>query len=188
MWSWSVGWCQGLLWFVFSVDFAVQQAHHAVYFNHGQCCCAGTRTFVESKIYDEFVERSKQLAESKKLGDPFDLTTEQGPQIDEVQMKKILQYCELGAQEGAQLVVGGVREGNTGYYVRPTVFANVTDQMTIAQEEIFGPVMSCLKFDSMEDLVEIANNTMYGLAAAVVTKDLDKAFYVANNIRAGSVW
>ncbi|KAK0412747.1 hypothetical protein QR680_006381 [Steinernema hermaphroditum] len=170
------------------IELAVQQAHNGIFFNHGQCCCAGSRTFVEAKIYDEFIERSKDLAQKKVVGDPFDLKTEQGPQIDNEQMKKILQYIEVGKRQGAQLVTGGRRRGDKGYFVEPTIFADVDDQMKIAQEEIFGPVMSVIKFEGMEDLVEKANNTIYGLAAAVVTKDLDKALHVANNIRAGTVW
>ncbi|PAV64878.1 hypothetical protein WR25_07440 [Diploscapter pachys] len=171
-----------------NVDKAVKQANHAVFFNHGQCCCAGTRTFVEAKIYDEFVEKSKQLADSITVGDPFDPNTRQGPQVDEDQMKKILSYVDIGKKEGAKLVAGGSRCGDRGYFVKPTVFAGVNDQMTIAQEEIFGPVQSILRFESMEDLVEKANNTIYGLAAGVMTSDLDKALYIANNMRAGTVW
>jgi len=170
------------------LNLAVEQASHGLFFNQGQCCCAGSRTFVEAKIYDEFVARSKSLAEKRVIGDPFDLKTDQGPQIDNSQMKKILQYIDIGKGEGAQLVTGGKRFGDKGYYVQPTIFANVQDQMKIAQDEIFGPVMSIIKFDGMKDLVEKANNTIYGLAAAVVTKDLDKALHVANNIRAGTVW
>ena len=170
------------------VDAAVQQATFGVFFNQGQCCCAGTRTFVEAKVYDEFVERAKAVAEKRTVGDPFDLRTEQGPQVDQAQMDKILQYCDIGRSEGAKLVAGGKRHGNKGFFVEPTIFANVNDQMTIAQEEIFGPVMSIIKFDDEKDLAEKANNTIYGLAAAVVTKDLDRALHVANNIRAGTVW
>ncbi|XGW13242.1 hypothetical protein V3C99_013685, partial [Haemonchus contortus] len=166
----------------------VHQAHHGLFFNQGQCCCAGSRVFVEGKIYDEFVARSKELAEKKKLGNPFDLKTEQGPQIDGEQLKTIQRYVDIGKKEGAQLVTGGTKWGDEGFFFKPTIFANVKDEMTIAQEEIFGPVMSIIRFDSMEHLVDIANNTIYGLAAAVMTKDLDKALHVANNIRAGSVW
>uniref|UniRef100_F1L2L3 aldehyde dehydrogenase (NAD(+)) n=1 Tax=Ascaris suum TaxID=6253 RepID=F1L2L3_ASCSU len=167
---------------------AVKQAHHGLFFNQGQTCCAGSRTFVEAKIYDEFVERSKELAKKKVVGDPFDLNTEQGPQIDETQMNTVLKYIDIGKREGAQLVAGGKRANGKGYFVEPTVFAKVEDQMSIAQEEIFGPVMSILKFDTMENLIDVANNTIYGLAAAVVTKDIDKALHVANRIRAGTVW
>ncbi|VDM38120.1 unnamed protein product [Toxocara canis] len=170
------------------IEEAVEQACHGIFFNHGQTCCAGSRTFVEAKIYDEFVERSKALAERRIVGDPFDLKTDQGPQVDETQMKTILKYIDVGKREGAQLVTGGKRVSDKGYFVQPTVFANVKDQMTIAQEEIFGPVMSILKFDGMENLIETANNTIYGLAAAVVTNDISKALHIANNIRAGTVW
>ncbi|KAL6733119.1 hypothetical protein Aduo_003799 [Ancylostoma duodenale] len=170
------------------LDFAAEQAHHGLFFNQGQCCCAGSRVFVEGKVYDEFVAKSKTLAEKRVLGDPFDLKTEQGPQVDDAQLQTIKKYVECGKKEGAQLVTGGKQWGKKGFFYEPTIFANVKDQMTIAQEEIFGPVMSVIRFDSMEDLIELANNTMYGLAAAVVTKDIDKALHVANNIRAGSVW
>ncbi|KHJ91021.1 aldehyde dehydrogenase family protein [Oesophagostomum dentatum] len=171
-----------------SVDFAVQQAHHGLFFNQGQCCCAGSRVFVEGKVYDEFVAKSKELAEKRVLGDPFDLKTDQGPQVDEEQLKTIKRYVDYGKQEGAQLVTGGKQWGSKGFYYEPTIFANVKDNMKIAQEEIFGPVMSVIRFDSTKDLIETANNTIYGLAAAVVTKDLDKALHVANSIRAGTVW
>ncbi|CAJ0948154.1 unnamed protein product, partial [Mesorhabditis belari] len=170
------------------LDDAVKQAHHGLFFNQGQCCCAGSRTFVEGKVYDEFIARSKELAQKRVVGDPFDLKTDQGPQIDENQVNTILKYIDIGKKEGAQLVYGGKKVGEKGHFVEPTIFANVRDDMKIAQEEIFGPVMSVIRFDSMEDLVEKANNTIYGLAAAVVTKDIDRALYVANNIRAGSVW
>ncbi|WKX92881.1 hypothetical protein Q1695_010705 [Nippostrongylus brasiliensis] len=170
------------------LDEAVRQANHGLFFNQGQCCCAGSRVFVEGKIYDEFVERSKVLAEKRVLGDPFDLKTEQGPQVDGEQLATITRYVNIGKSEGAQLVTGGSKWGDSGYFFKPTIFANVKDNMTIAKEEIFGPVMSVIRFDSMENLVEKANNTIYGLAAGVMTNDIDKALHVANNIRAGSVW
>lgn len=170
------------------MDSAVQQATHGLFFNQGQCCCAGSRTFVEAKIYDEFVERAKAVAEKRRVGNPFEAGTEQGPQIDQKQMDKILEYCDIGRNEGAKLVAGGKRHGEKGYFVEPTVFSEVGPNMRIAQEEIFGPVMSIIKFDSDKDLVDKANNTIYGLAAAVVTKDIDRAFSIANNIRAGTVW
>ncbi|CCD72650.1 Aldehyde dehydrogenase domain-containing protein [Caenorhabditis elegans] len=167
---------------------AVRQSHHALFFNQGQCCSAGSRTFVEGKIYDEFVAKAKELVEKTVIGDPFDENTTQGPQIDESQVETIMKYIESGKKEGAQLVTGGVKHGDQGYFVKPTIFANVNDQMKIAQEEIFGPVMIVIRFDSMEELIEKANNTIYGLAAGVVTNDLNKALQVANTIRAGSVW
>ncbi|KAF7634753.1 Aldedh domain-containing protein [Meloidogyne graminicola] len=169
---------------------AVEQAAFGLFFNQGQCCCAGSRTFVESKIYDEFVERSKILAEKRVLGNPFNLNVTQGPQIDEEQERKILNLIEYGKKEGAKLVTGGVKYAGkeSGYFISPTIFSEVKSEMKIAQEEIFGPVMSIIKFNDIKDLVEKANATNYGLAAGVVTKDLDKALYVANNIRAGTVW
>uniref|UniRef100_A0A914LV57 Aldehyde dehydrogenase domain-containing protein n=1 Tax=Meloidogyne incognita TaxID=6306 RepID=A0A914LV57_MELIC len=171
---------------------AVEQAAFGLFFNQGQCCCAGSRTFVESKIYDEFVERSKILAESRVLGNPFDLNVNHGPQIDGDQETKILRLIEHGKKEGAKLVTGGGKfvgkEANNGYFIQPTIFSDVKSEMKIAQEEIFGPVMSIIKFDDLKDLVEKANETCYGLAAGVVTRDMDKALYIANNIRAGTVW
>lgn len=170
------------------IEESVNQANHGLFFNQGQCCCAGSRTFVEGKIYDEFVARSKAVAEKAVIGDPFDLKTTQGPQVDGKQVETILKYIAAGKKEGAQLVTGGAKHGEQGHFVKPTIFANVKDQMTIAQEEIFGPVMSIIRFDTMEELVEKANNTIYGLAAGVMTKDIDKALHIANTTRAGSVW
>ncbi|MGA8598929.1 MAG: aldehyde dehydrogenase family protein [Bryobacteraceae bacterium] len=167
---------------------AVEGSHFALFFNQGQCCCAGSRVFVEDKIYDEFVERSTQRAKKRKVGNPLDASTEQGPQVDDAQFEKVLSYVEAGKREGAKLMCGGDRVGNKGYFVAPTVFAEVKDDMKIAQEEIFGPVMSILKFKDMDELVERANKTMYGLAAAVWTRDISKAHYIANNVRAGTVW
>ncbi len=167
---------------------AVEGSHFALFFNQGQCCCAGSRAFVEEKVYDEFVERSAERAKRRRVGDPLDRKTEQGPQVDSEQFNKVLSYVEAGKREGARLVCGGERVGDRGYFVAPTVFADVKDEMKIAQEEIFGPVMSILKFKDMDDLIERANQTIYGLAAAVWTRDISKAHHVANNVRAGTVW
>jgi len=167
---------------------AVEGSHFALFFNQGQCCCAGSRLFVEEKIYDEFVERSTERAQRRTVGDPLDKKTEQGPQVDNDQFNKVLSYVEAGKREGAKLMCGGERVGERGYFVAPTVFADVQDEMKIAQEEIFGPVMSIMKFKDMDDLVERANKTIYGLAAAVWTRDITKAHQIANNVRAGTVW
>lgn len=118
---------------------AVETSHFGLFFNMGQCCCAGSRTFVEDKIYDEFVERSAERAKRRTFGNPFDLSTEQGPQIDQTQQKKILGLIETGKKQGAKLVAGGNQPQMKGYFVEPTVFADVNDDMTIAREEIFGP-------------------------------------------------
>ncbi len=170
------------------MDQAVEGSHFALFFNQGQCCCAGSRVFVEEKIYDEFVERSGARAKRRTVGDPFDAKTEQGPQVDHEQFSKVMSYIESGKTEGAKLVTGGERVGDKGYFVAPTVFADVHDEMKIAQEEIFGPVMSVMKFKDMDELVDRANKTIYGLAAAVWTRDISKAHRVANDVRAGTVW
>ena len=170
------------------MDEAVEGSHFALFFNQGQCCCAGSRLFVEEKCYDEFVERSAARAKKRVVGDPFDPKTEQGPQVDEEQFNKVMGYIESGKKEGAKLMAGGGRVGDRGYFIQPTVFADVKDSMRIAEEEIFGPVLSIIKFKDMDEVVERANKTMYGLAAAVWTRDIGKAHHIANNVRAGTVW
>jgi len=171
-----------------NLDEAVEKAHFALYFNAGQCCCAGSRTYVEESIYDEFVRRSVERAQRRVVGNPLDAATEQGAQIDETQYSKILGLIKLGQSEGAKLMVGGGAAADKGYFIQPTVFADVEDHHTIAKEEIFGPVMSILKFKTVEEIIDRANNTNYGLAAAVFTSNLEKALYVSNHIRAGTVW
>jgi len=170
------------------LDQAIEGAHFALFFNQGQCCCAGSRLFVEETAYDEFVERSATRARRRTVGDPFDPATEQGPQVDQDQYNKVMRYIESGKKEGARLVCGGGSVGDRGYFVQPTVFADVKDDMTIAREEIFGPVMSIIKFRDIDDVVQRANRTEYGLAAAVWTRDIGKAYAIANNVRAGTVW
>ena len=170
------------------LDAAIKGAHFGLYFNQGQCCCAGSRVFVEERIHDEFVNRVAELNRRTKLGNPLDLTTEQGPQVDRNQFDKIMGLIESGKREGAELVCGGERFGSKGFYIQPTLFANVQDNMEIAQREIFGPVMSVFKFRDDEELVARANNTIYGLAAAVWTRDIAKAHNLAAEIKAGTVW
>jgi aldehyde dehydrogenase (NAD+) len=167
---------------------AVEGAHFGLFFNHGQCCCAGSRVFVEEKIYDEFVEKSGARAAKRTVGDPFDPKTEQGPQVDEAQFDKVMSYIDSGRSEGAKLVCGGARVGDRGYFIQPTVFADVQDDMKIAKEEIFGPVMSIIPFKSVDEVVQRANRTEYGLAAAVWTRDIKKAHQIADSVRAGTVW
>jgi aldehyde dehydrogenase (NAD+) len=170
------------------LDEAVEGAHFGLFFNHGQCCCAGSRVFVEDEIYDRFVERSGERAKKRKVGDPFDPTTEQGPQVDQAQFDKVMGYIESGRNEGAELVCGGSRVGDRGYFIQPTVFADVRDEMKIAKDEIFGPVMSIIPFKSLDEVVVRANRTTYGLAAAVWTRNIKKAHAVADSVRAGTVW
>jgi aldehyde dehydrogenase (NAD+) len=167
---------------------AVAGAFHAIYFHGGQCCTAGSRLFVEERIHQDFVRRLAEKAKARKVGDPLDPATEQGPQVSQEQMDKILGYIDLGQKQGAKLIVGGKRSGSQGYFVEPTIFDGVKDEMAIAKDEIFGPVVSVLPFKSVEEVVRRANDTTYGLAAAVWTKDIDKAHLFARQVKAGTVW
>jgi len=167
---------------------AVEGAFHAIYFHCGQCCTAGSRLFVEEKVHAELVERLAERSKGRRIGDPLDPATEQGPQVSDEQMRKILGYVDIGMKEGAKLVSGGKRVGDRGFFVEPTIFDRVTDDMTIARDEIFGPVVGVLPFRTIEEVVERANKTSYGLAAAIWTKDLDKAHLFAKKVQAGTVW
>lgn len=170
------------------LDLAVELSHFALFFNMGQCCVAGSRIFVQEGLYDEFVKRSVERAQKSVVGDPFENGVEYGPQIDQAQLNTIMGYIKSGKAEGAKLLTGGERLGSTGFYVEPTIFGDVEDGMKIAKEEIFGPVMSVLKFKTLEEVVKRANNTTYGLAAGIVTKDIDVANMLSRSIRAGTVW
>jgi aldehyde dehydrogenase (NAD+) len=170
------------------LEAAVEGAHMGIFVNQGQSCCAGSRVFVEEKIYQQFVEKSVARAAKRRVGDPLDPSTEQGPQVDQSQFDRIMGYIESGRTQGATLACGGERVGNRGYFIRPAVFADVHDDMKIAQEEIFGPVMSVISFKDMDEVIARANKTDYGLAAGVWTSDIKKAHAVANGVRAGTVW
>lgn len=170
------------------IDEAVEIAHNAIFANHGQNCCAGSRTFVQEGIYDEFVRRAAVLASKRKVGNPFEAGVQQGPQVDDEMYKKVLGYIEAGRKEGAKLETGGSKVGDVGYFIQPTVFSNVTDGMKIAREEIFGPVQSIIKFKTLDEVIERANATEYGLAAGVITKNINQALVFAQAVEAGSVW
>nr|KAF6391204.1 aldehyde dehydrogenase 1 family member A2 [Pipistrellus kuhlii] len=170
------------------LDHAVEQAHQGVFFNQGQCCTAGSRIFVEESVYEEFVRRSVERAKRRIVGSPFDPTTEQGPQIDKKQYNKILELIQSGVAEGAKLECGGKGLGRKGFFIEPTVFSNVTDDMRIAKEEIFGPVQEILRFKTMDEVIERANNSDFGLVAAVFTNDINKALTVSSAMQAGTVW
>jgi aldehyde dehydrogenase (NAD+) len=167
---------------------ATKGSHFGLYFNQGQCCCAGSRVFVEESIHEEFVEQIVSMNKSSKVGDPFDLKTDQGPQVDQNQFDKIMDFIERGNEQGAKCLTGGNRVGERGYYIEPTVFDEVRDDMDIAKYEIFGPVMSILKFKDLDEIVRRANDTNYGLAAAVWTRDIGKAHHLAKKIKAGTIW
>ncbi|CAN7340181.1 aldehyde dehydrogenase family protein [Mesorhizobium caraganae] len=174
------------------LDKAVPVAAMSVFANSGQICIAGSRLFVERPIHDEFVARLAAYAEGLRIGDGIDPATEIGPLVSVRQLERVTGYLEAGAAEGAKLVTGGTRltEGvlAAGNFVAPTVFAGVSDDMKIAREEIFGPVISALPFDTLDEVVERANNTPYGLAAGVFTQNVATAHQLSRKIRAGSVW
>jgi aldehyde dehydrogenase (NAD+) len=170
------------------VDQAVAGAMLGLYLNQGQCCCAGSRLFVQDAIHDAMVEKLTAAARSRRLGDPFDPATEQGPQVDKAQFDKVLRYIEMGKSQGASCVAGGARHGEKGYYIQPTIFDGVKDEMAVASDEIFGPVMSIIRFKDVDEVIERANRTDYGLAAAVWTRDIKKAHAIADQVRAGTVW
>lgn len=170
------------------LDAAIAGAEFGLFFNQGQCCCAGSRLFVEDAIHEEFVERLVARAGQRVLGNPFDNETTQGPQVDKEQFDKIMGYIDSGNSQGARCMSGGHRRGNRGFFIEPTIFTDVDDSMKIAQEEIFGPVLSVLKFSNVEEVIKRANNTNFGLAAAVWTSDVKKAHRVSHALRAGTVW
>lgn len=170
------------------IDDAISWVNFGIFYNHGQCCCAGSRIYVQEGIYDKFVERFKERAAKNVVGDPFDEKTFQGPQVSQLQYDRIMEYIEAGKSEGAKVEIGGERHGDLGYFIQPTIFSNVEPSMKIMQEEIFGPVCSIAKFKDLEDVLEIGNNTTYGLAAAVHTKDLNTAIKASDGLKAGTVW
>uniref|UniRef100_A0A5B7A9T1 Aldehyde dehydrogenase 1 n=1 Tax=Davidia involucrata TaxID=16924 RepID=A0A5B7A9T1_DAVIN len=170
------------------VDKAADLALLGNLYNKGEICVAGSRVFVQEGIYDEFVKKLAEKAKTWVVGDPFDPTVRQGPQVDKKQFEKILSYIEHGKREGATLLAGGKPCGKKGYYIEPTIFTDVMDDMLIANDEIFGPVMSLMKFKTIDEVIKRANATKYGLAAGIVTKDLNVANTVSRSIRAGIIW
>lgn len=177
-----------VVWEDADLDLAAGIAHEGCFVNQGQCCSAASRTFVHENIYDKFVAKSKELAQKRTVGDPFDQNTLQGPQVDEIQMMRVLSLIEAGKKEGAKVECGGHRRGQVGYFVEPTVFSNVTDDMAIARQEIFGPVQQILKFKTLDEAIRRSNDTVYGLAAGIITNNLDIAMTYVQSVRAGSVW
>ncbi|MEA2855034.1 MAG: aldehyde dehydrogenase [Rhodospirillaceae bacterium] len=170
------------------LDAAVKAAGSGIFFNAGQVCSAGSRILVHEKIHDEVVERLAARASMIRLGDPKDSATAMGPLISAGQMKRVLDYIEVGKNEGARIAAGGTRHGDTGYFVNPTIFTEVEHDMRISQEEIFGPVAAVLRFKDDEDAIRLANGTSYGLAAGVWTTDIGRGHRFAKRLKAGTVW
>jgi len=170
------------------IDAAVSWVNFGIYYNHGQCCCAGSRIYVQEGIYDKFMEAFKKRTAENKVGDPFAEDTFQGPQVSKLQYDRIMDYIKVGKEEGATVEIGGERHGDKGYFIQPTIFSNVTPDMKISQEEIFGPVCSVAKFKTEEEVISLGNDSTYGLAAAVHTKDLNTAIRISNALHAGTVW
>ncbi len=170
------------------VDAAVDGAVRGIFFNQGEVCCAGSRLFLEKPVHDEFLEKFKTRAEALVVGNPLDPKTQMGAQVSKEQFDRILGYVETGKREGGRLVTGGKPAASKGYFMKPTIFADVSNDMTIAREEIFGPVVATLPFEGLEDAITQANSTIYGLSAGIWTRDIGKAHRLAKEVRAGTVW
>ncbi|PYX69627.1 MAG: betaine-aldehyde dehydrogenase [Acidobacteria bacterium] len=173
------------------IDNAVKGAINGIFYGKGEVCNAGSRLFLESKLKDDFTEKLVARASKMRPADPLDPKTRLGAIVSQEQMKTVLGFIEAGKSEGAKLVSGGNRtsvNGGKGFFIEPTIFGDVKNDMRIAQEEIFGPVLSVLTFDDIDEVIERANNNPYGLAAAVWTRDVKKAHMVSRRLKAGTVW
>jgi len=166
----------------------VKNLAFGIFFNTGEVCCAGSRVYVQSGIYDEVLAAFKKEAESIKVGNPFDEDVFMGAQASTTQMEKVLDYIESGKNEGATIVTGGSRIGNKGNFIKPTIFADVREHFKIVKDEIFGPVVTLTKFDTAEEVIKMANDSEYGLAAGIHTENINTAITVANRINSGTVW
>ena len=170
------------------LESAIPGAASAIFFNHGQCCCAGSRLFVHRNHFDQVVEGVADAARTIKVGPGMNPATEMGPMVSKIQQERVCGYLQSGLDAGAEAVVGGHRLGDSGFFVEPTVLVNTKPEMSVIQEEIFGPVVAAVPYDDPEELVSAANDSIYGLAAAVWTRDVSQAHKLARKLQAGSVW
>jgi len=170
------------------LDSAINGAASAIFFNHGQCCCAGSRLYIEKKVFDKVVDGVAEQAKNIKVGSGFEPSSDMGPLVSKEQLDRVCGYLESGFTEGAKAVVGGSRHGDKGYFVKPTVLVNTNEKMKVVQEEIFGPVVTAMPFSDPAEVVPKANDSVYGLAAGIWTKDIQKAHRLAADLRAGTVW
>jgi len=172
------------------IDAAVKGAITGIFFNQGQVCCAGSRLFLESSIHDEFMKKLTERVSKIKQGHGLDEKTVIGPQVSKEQQERILNYIDIAQKEGAKLACGGgtPKDQQKGYFVEPTIFTNCTNDMRIAKEEVFGPVLAVIPFKTVEEVAEQANKTTFGLSGAVWTKDVKKAHKLAAQIKAGTIW
>ena len=170
------------------LEAAIPGAANAIFFNHGQCCNAGSRLYVQKQIFDDVVSGVSDVAKSIKVSPGTEPDAQLGPLISDEQFEKVLGYLQSGKDAGAEAAVGGDRFGDRGYFVQPTVLTNTSPDMKVEREEIFGPVVCAIPFDSPDDIIAPANDTNYGLAAGVFTRDISKAHRTAKRLRAGTVW
>jgi phenylacetaldehyde dehydrogenase len=170
------------------MEAAIPGAASAIFFNHGQCCCAGSRLYVEDKVFDKVVDGITERAKKIKLGPGFNQDSQMGPLVSQEQLERVTGYLDAGKAEGAKALCGGKRMGDKGYFVEPTVLVNTDEKMKVVQEEIFGPVVTVMPFKKDEEILPRANDTVYGLAAGVWTRDISKAHQIASELRAGTVW
>ena len=170
------------------LDTAISGAASAIFFNHGQCCCAGSRLYIEKPVYDRVVEGVAERAKKIRVGSGLDPKTQMGPLVSQEQLNRVCGYLEAGFSEGAKALAGGHKKDEKGYFVEPTVLVDTREDMKVVREEIFGPVVTAMPFDDPEEILPRANNSEYGLAAAVWTKDISKAHRMAAYLRAGTVW